>query len=379
MPKEKRQRVGREIPVPQQHQHPHGARFRHATRIGSVPYVTLNTSLPQRQHIVGTSYVPEVTINKELPTRREMPVPVVPLRVLSDELNDLMGKVPEEIFKYIRDSRQHNRMWSRFAHSFLLHCFQGRPSLLYKYQKQRVHFNNYMDIFRNKPLYFRRIVEDAIRHVRHQTFIGPYNYMSLADSCVETLTMDDDQWRLEMEHFDTMGKEYVRFLQMIYTGLEPTRDPRLMSKCAYIMLLDPKKYIFIDGLSLRQQYRLYLLAIFYAGEGNADEPMRKFLAASTFLAAGKPKNIGNTQVHLYEKINRDGWSYAYVVENVHQKVGAAVDTLILKHLKRWSLMENIYRGANIELFCDSLRESPVLNGLLYNTFLRLKCVNNIKN
>lgn len=203
-------------------------------------------------------------------------------------------------------------------------------------------------------------------------------YMSLADSCVGTPTMSDDEWLMQMEHHNTMGKEYTSFLKMTYAVIAPTRNPRLLSKCAYIMLLDPAKYIFIEGLSLRPQYRLFLLAIFCCGEGNAYEPVRKLHLANAFLATGIHTNSPNTQVKLYVRINRDGCNYAYVAENVHLKVGATLETLMLKHMKRWHLLENIIHGAKIDLLCDSLRESPVLKGLLFNTFLRLHAINELK-
>lgn len=194
------------------------------------------------------------------------------------------------------------------------------------------------------------------------------------DPLVNLALFTEQEWVSKMKELRRMGVAYIDYLQRIYEQIANTGG----LKCCYILTMDLDKYVFIDGLSIRQQFRLFVASILYVGQGEDDEPSRKKRTMRAYEKDADPKKDDNVQKHhqvrLYKRLLMDGVHSAFVAKNVNSECACILEAMILNELNVLGLVENTATspGASMNPYIDGNRWSSIVSGVLLNTFLEIR-------
>lgn len=113
-------------------------------------------------------------------------------------------------------------------------------------------------------------------------------FTRLIDTVVECDAFSDDESATQMRSVQHMGIAFVTYISSIYEEYF-RNEPN--TKCLYVLTKDLKKYVFVEGYTVREQFRFYLAAIIYGGQGEIDEPARKKRAAMSYKNDLDPNKV----------------------------------------------------------------------------------------
>lgn len=296
-------------------------------------------------------------------------------------VDDLIGHIPDPWIDYLRNMLDINR---DLVDNFI------------DYFRKTININGTMDsvtleaaVINPNPR--KRLLVSTILNMRHddetnsfrdtilQLFrtesimplFGGLFFARLIDTVVNAPILSDAQWCIEMASIRHMGRSFTPYCHQIYEK----HAGEISTKCCYIMYMDLDLYVFLEGLTIRQQFLLFLAAIIYIGMGEQDEPERKRRTAHQYNNDPDPNKDANPiyrQINLYKRILLHGCHHAYLAENVTASTAAILEAMTINAVDTFKLLANVKLspGNNMDSFVDEKRHPSIVGGLLVDAFLR---------
>lgn len=210
-------------------------------------------------------------------------------------INDLDGKLPNVWIEYLRKKQTDRNEYFPPLMNFFRKCFPDGSTPVDRYMQStnleirissRVILNA---IGKNSKYNSIKLQTQLIANIKNKKYSRLFRYECKFYNIMDPLKSNDNnlsdaQWKKCMENNSKCGSAFIEHLTDMYRILYPGQP---FTRCCYLMTLDLAKMVFINELSERDQYRLYVAAIIYGGEGLKREPSLKFDLAMKYKMASE--------------------------------------------------------------------------------------------